>query len=119
MIKVSRLAEKVREIGQANPAVIYEEVVEELTGEPFEGGCLYQMYNAPSCLVGQALHELGVRVSQLREFDSHPCGDTGIDSIISQYPDMFDRDDDDSLLFLTKAQRSQDFGTPWGDAVNL
>lgn len=74
--------------------------------------CVYEHKGAPSCLVGEVLHEAGVTLSALKRFDKTDTG--GITSLV-----------DDGVLSIPKvtaqvlgvAQEAQDGGETWGGAL--
>lgn len=118
MIKISELAKKVQEIGEANPTVRYDLIYQE--HYPNEVAmCAYQLNGSPACLVGRALHELGVDIETLVEFDGgeDPIFSEEIKQVVKDNPDLFRIDDPEALEFLEEVQHNQDSGLPWGDAV--
>ena len=107
-VKVSELWAEVLKVAQEQPEHVYEK------GE--FGRCNYERNGEPSCIVGHAMHRLGVSTFDLREFDA--SGDSAIEDIIEANQDLFDRDDKLSMELLIDAQNSQDQGLPWGLAVS-
>lgn len=107
-VKVSELWAEVLKVAQEQPEHVYER------GEA--GKCNYERNGQPSCIVGHAMHRLGVSVLDLREFDA--AGDSAIQDIIETNPDMFDDDDNLGMELLAGVQGSQDQGVPWGLAVS-
>lgn len=117
MIKVSELAAKVREIGEANPDVKYQDIELELTGDA-ESSCQYQLNGTPACIVGCALSELGVDIETLKEFDNLlGKGSETINTVVHNRPDIFVCDSLDAHFYLRDAQEGQDSGDTWGEAV--
>ena len=106
-VKVSELWAEVLKVAQEQPEHVYERTE--------VGKCNYQVDGKPSCIVGHAMHRLGVSVFDLREFDA--AGDSAIRDIIEMNPDIFDKDDKLGMELLIEAQDSQDEGVPWGLAV--
>lgn len=116
-IKVSELAAKVKEIGEANPDVVYQDIEEELTGNA-ESTCQYQLNGTPACIVGQALSELGVDIETLQRFDNWlGNGSEAIDTVVRDLPQIFECDSLDALYYTRDAQCNQDAGETWGEAV--
>ena len=107
-VKVSELWAEVLKVAQEQPDHVYER------GEA--GKCNYQVDGQPSCIVGHAMHRLGVSAFDLREFDA--SGDSAIEDIIGMNPDMFDEDDKLGMELLIEAQNRQDQEVPWGLAVS-
>lgn len=117
MIKVSELAAKVKEIGEANPDVLYEDIEEELTGTAAVS-CQYQLNGTPACIVGRALSELGVDIETLQRFDNWlGNGSEAIDTVVRDLPQIFECDSNSALYYIRDAQSDQDSGVPWGQAV--
>lgn len=117
MIKVSDLAAKVKEIGEANPDVLYSDIETELSGETVES-CQYQINGAPACIVGRALSELGVDIETLKEFDNLlGKGSETINTVVHNRRDLFKCDSLDALWYTRDAQSEQDSGATWGVAV--
>ena len=90
----------------------------------YKGGgtfCAYQEFGEPSCIVGNALHCLGVPIRTLAEMDQ--CSFAG--SVISSRKvlDILEDSgfvlDDDAVMLLTAAQVLQDDAVSWGDAVRV
>lgn len=106
-VKVSELWAEVLNVAQEQPEYVYER------GEA--GKCHYERNGQPSCIVGHAMHRLGVSTFDLREFDA--AGDSAIEDIIEANPDMFDKDDEPGMELLIEAQDRQDQEVPWGLAV--
>ena len=107
-IKVSELWAEVIKVAQEQPDHVYEK------GEA--GKCNYERNGQPSCIVGHAMHRLGVSVSDLREFDASET--SAVEDIIEMNPDMFDKDDKLGMKLLIEAQNNQDQEVPWGLAVS-
>ena len=106
-VKVSELWAEVLKVAQEQPEHVYER------GEV--GKCNYERNGQPSCIVGHAMHRLGVSTFDLREFDA--AEDSAIGDIIMMNPDMFDKDDKLGMELVIEAQDNQDQGVPWGQAV--
>lgn len=116
MIKVSDLAAKVREIGEAHPDATYKGQFAAITGEQYLIliSCKYQVDKVPACIVGIALSELGVSTDQLEMFDADQ---TTIEVTIEEYPDIFDVDDVNDAAFVAAVQDAQDRQETWGEAI--
>lgn len=106
-IKVSELWAEVLKVAQEQPDHVYE--------RSEAGKCNYERNGQPSCIVGHAMHRLGVSVFDLREFDA--TGDSAVEDIIGMNPDMFDNDDKLGMELLIEAQNRQDQEVPWGLAA--
>lgn len=81
--------------------------------------CAYVASGEPSCIVGNALHRLGVSIPTLVEMDRCAIGGAVISSpkVLEVLEDSgFDLDYEAVMLFST-AQVLQDDEVPWGDAV--
>jgi hypothetical protein len=73
-------------------------------------GCLYVVDDTPACLVGVALHRLGMPVEDLRDWDNEHS-----DSTISVVG--FDILSPRAVALLAEAQTLQDDGDTWALAV--
>lgn len=114
-VKVSDLADKVVEIADKNPYVLYLERRQE-DGLSADEGCLYSHGSRPGCLVGVAMHELGLPLKTLDDFDSGTKN--GIRHIVYYHPEFFELDDQDDLEFLVKVQDNQDCGYTWRTSID-
>lgn len=121
MIRVSDLAAKVVEVGEANPGTSYPERYTDITGEScdYKDTCRYQVDGQPACIVGVALHELGVSIETLDMFDHRP--DSSIYQLMRDYSGVyFELDDEDAQDFVSMAQEDQDRGdAKWGSVIAL
>lgn len=121
MIRVSDLAAKVVEVGEANPYTSYPERYTDITGEScdYKDTCRYQVDGQPACIVGVALHELGVSIETLEMFDHSP--DSSIYQLMRDYSGVyFELDDEDAQDFVSLAQEDQDMGDrKWGSVIAL
>lgn len=109
MIKTSDLWSEIIEVARENPDHIYDR------GPGGDKNCVYQRERKPSCIVGHALHRLGLPIHDLEEFDLHE--DSGIGEIIDVHEDLFDVDDVEAVGYIVITQNHQDTGWTWGDAV--
>lgn len=81
------------------------------------GKCLYAHRDtetgelSPGCIVGAALHKLGVPLETLRSFGSRPAVALCINELGLARSGALDR--------ICDVQRRQDSGMPWGEAVAL
>lgn len=75
--------------------------------------CHYESDGQPACLVGHALHRLGVPVETLALFDFESGG---IEQVVGDNPDLFEGGGK-PLYAVSWAQQLQDEGLPWGGAV--
>lgn len=75
-------------------------------------GCRYEYEGAPSCLVGHVLYRAGVTVDLLRQLDQEGCPAGalayGVESV-----------EVGAALVLDVAQRYQDNGATWGEALDM
>jgi hypothetical protein len=85
----------------------------ELIETPYGPVCHYAHDDAPSCLVGHALHRAGVTVEQLASLDKH---DNHIASV--ELPAEVEITDEAQDVFAV-AQDTQDDGKPWGVALSV
>lgn len=103
-IKISALWDEVKKVAAENPDHVYPEQY-----------CQYQHNGKPSCIVGQALHRLGVPVDTLAELDEG--GGAVVAGLPQMRPDLFEVDSVSDLFALSDAQEAQDNLLPWGEAV--
>ena len=82
------------------------------------GYCFYVKDGQPSCLIGRALHRLGVGINLLSEYDVAQDGGTDAWSVCRglQQRGIMTFDDIVPGLFRT-VQVRQDEGRPWGEVV--
>lgn len=90
----------------------------------YEGGRMsrtYAVYDAPSCIVGNALHRLGVSISTLTEMDRRTIDGAAISSrkVLEVLEGSGFILDNDAVMLLATAQVLQDAEIPWGDAVRM
>ena len=83
--------------------------------------CAYVASDQPSCIVGNALHRLGVSIPTLVEMDHCTVGGEAISSrkILEVLEGSGFILDNDAVMFLATAQVLQDAEIPWGDAVRM
>lgn len=100
-------------------------VVDEKGGDyVYEGGRMsrtYVAYDEPSCIVGTALHRLGVSISTLTEMDRRTIDGAAISSrnVLEVLEGSGFILDNDAVMLLATAQVLQDAEIPWGDAVRM
>ena len=100
-------------------------VVDEKGGDyVYEGGRMsrtYVAYDEPSCIVGNALHRLGVSISTLTEMDRRTIDGAAISSrkVLEVLEGSGFIIDNDAVMLLATAQVLQDAEIPWGDAVRM
>ena len=100
-------------------------VVDEKGGDyVYEGGRMsrtYAAYDEPSCIVGNALHRLGVSISTLVEMDRRTIDGAAISSrnVLEVLEGSGFILDNDAVMLLATAQVLQDAEIPWGDAVRM
>lgn len=90
----------------------------------YEGGRTsrtYVAYDEPSCIVGNALHRLGVSISTLTEMDRRTIDGAAISSrkVLEVLEGSGFIIDNDAVMLLATAQVLQDAEIPWGDAVRM
>lgn len=107
-IKVSDLWNEVIKVSQDDPEFVYDRDEES-------GKCSYQRNGEPSCIVGHALHRLGVSIEDLKAFDT--MSDSDINEIILSNHDIFEVDSMAAKRGLEFTQANQDSGKPWAEAV--
>jgi hypothetical protein len=83
------------------------------------GGCKYVAIDdkdKPECIIGRALHHLGVEISVLREMDCslEPVIEVGGSSVLSNHDVTMDPG---ARVLFTAAQTAQDKSEMWGDAL--
>ena len=107
MIKVSDLWAEVKKVAAEQPDYVYSE-------EP----CQYQHDGKPSCIVGHALHRLGVPIEALEALDdAQEGGGVPASGLPSYLPILVEEGSRSALIALGEAQEAQDDGIPWGEAV--
>lgn len=81
--------------------------------------CTYAAFDEPSCIVGNALHRLGVSIPTLVKMDQCSFGGSVITSpkVLEVLEDSGFALDDDAVTLLSAAQSLQDDNVPWGVAV--
>lgn len=105
-----RLIEEVRMVAAKNPDFVYDEPTDACgIGQ----GCAYVHNGRPSCLIGQAMWNLGMIDASLEDcLDSNHCA-------IRFFPRIVATLDDDEIEWLTKVQERQDAKEPWGHCVGI
>ena len=107
VIKVSDLWAEVKKVAAERPDYVYSE-------EP----CQYQYDGKPSCIVGHALHRLGVSIEALEALDAaQEGGGVPASGLPSYLPILVEEGSRSALLSVCEAQEAQDDGIPWGEAV--
>lgn len=83
--------------------------------------CAYVASDEPSCIVGNALHRLGVSIPTLVKMDKCAIGGAVITSrkVLEVLEDSGFTLDDDAVILLSTAQTLQDDEVPWGKAVRV
>lgn len=83
--------------------------------------CAYVANGEPSCIVGNALHRLGVSIPTLAEMDYCAIGGAVITSpkVLEVLEYRGFTLDYDAVMLLSAAQTLQDDQVPWGDAVRV
>lgn len=101
--------EALQKIVTASPDYVY-------TPPGDTGWCLYSYNGDPSCLVGQALAEVGVPIDALESFN--PGGKYGEDvGLIASNAAIILGLAKSTGVYLQVAQKVQDNGKPWGEAL--
>lgn len=115
-ITASDLKAEVIKVARENPDHVYKDE-NGIVG----GMCTYEHNGFPSCIIGHALHRLGMSLEQLHVFDTAYLGGLGIMEVFGDYTDLLDYDNDpngiNDVMFLSSVQTNQDSGIPWGKAV--
>lgn len=101
-ITTAELWDEVKAVAAETPDYIYDSEV-----------CWYARNGAPSCIVGQAMHRLGIPVDMLATFDLHGP----IAPVVGHFTELFDVLDDGTLDALKVTQAWQDNHRMWGEAV--
>lgn len=102
-------------VAEFGPNYVYPPAAENMYcqywhGNP-DGGDLYAK-DEPGCIVGQVLHRLGWSKEDLQEANS--CGAINPDWVHLYFAD---RIEDSAMAVFWAAQRLQDGGKPWGEAL--
>lgn len=101
-ITTTQLWDEVKAVAAENPDYVYDLET-----------CWYARGGEPSCLIGQAMHRLGVPVDMLATFDLHgPIG-----AIVGHFRESFDVTDDGTFEALKVTQAWQDNKNSWGESV--
>lgn len=115
-IKVEDLYAQVRIIAEEHPERIYHDYYAEVFPEADHAECAYFLENgAPGCIVGHALHRLGINAQDVEEMNTGIGVTDLLDSI--SYVDPMDRRQMSMVNWLTIAQSAQDRGEPWSSAI--
>ncbi|AOZ63786.1 hypothetical protein SEA_WEASELS2_208 [Rhodococcus phage Weasels2] len=118
-IDIDDLIAEVKKIAAANPDHIYTDKRDSMGFG--QATCFYERNGKPSCIMGQALHTLGVPIEELMAFDTTHQG--SIVSLLTKYGkyDSHDEYGEDlvskKLVWLNDVQYLQDTLKPWGVAV--
>lgn len=108
-IKATAIEQEVRSLAEKNPDFVY------VNPDP-NRGCLYVYDGKPSCIVGQALSNLGVDLEFLQHLDTALDGGVGALEALHTY-DEFEIDNNQSADLVSLVQHFQDSCVPWGQAV--
>lgn len=111
-MRVIDIAQEVVRLGKENPDFVYNSPLKS-------GECVYVSGGEGSCIVGQALINLGVDIDILKASDYAlvELGDGDMaSSVIDKVLDVED-DDSDLIYYIDDVQREQDQRTPWGAAI--
>lgn len=112
-IKATALLEKTREVARKNPDFVY---TDEFPGRP----CKYALDGKPACIVGHALHELGMDLTIItKEEEYWSEGGISASGLFSNLKDHFENDDDWVLGLLDEIQTNQDIGARWAEAAGI
>lgn len=104
------LVEEVRSIAGEHSGHIYQD---KDPNHP-NTSCFYERNGKPSCIMGQALFNLGVPIETLSAMDIKTGGIYEFLTISEHSTDALD---DDVLMWLNSVQNLQDNLKPWGYAV--
>ena len=102
------LARAIREVAAEDPNYVYQ--------RPGSRVCLYVHWDAngtlrPGCLIGTALHRLGVPLETLSGYESKPAHEV-LDHVAPDVSSHMRR-------AATRVQRVQDLGATWRQAARL
>lgn len=109
-LTAQQILDGLTEIAEANPDHKYQKPTED-------GLCLYFHGDEPGCIVGQLLAKHGVTGDQMREVDDAQgwmLNERAVGDLIEA--GIIDTDHE-GYAMLTVAQKSQDDGNTWGEAV--
>lgn len=115
MTTATELIQEVRKIAAERPDFIYgnQGVVTDLCS--YFGRAVGDESGSP-CIIGQALKNLGVDTSRLKQAEGDYDDGTGIDAALDeQFIELTYTVQE--AQWLAKVQSSQDFGKPWAGAV--
>lgn len=79
--------------------------------------CRYVANGEPDCLIAKVLRRLGVPVTALSRLDSHENGDGAPPEVFHHYLDEWVTFTNHAVAAMSRAQRAQDRGYPWGEAL--
>lgn len=114
-ISIYDLAEAVTAIAYESPNTVYKKVQTFLPAPQFTSEeCRYFHNKAPSCLLGHALHRIGVEASDIDESEN---------KAVIWSVDIFNDDDDtdefqETVEWLTSVQKLQDEDIRWGLCIH-
>lgn len=119
-ITASELKAEVIRVAAEKPDYVYA-----LKDPKNSTSCTYQRDGEPSCIVGHALHRLGVSPDLLVEFDTTYELGMSVGDLFENFPQILDDEVEDPdewteegpVEFLTRVQIGQDSGIAWGQAV--
>lgn len=97
---IKDLADRVRGLATEQPAARRE--------------CSYVYDDEPHCIVGCALHDLGVSLDALQAAEG-----TGVAEIAADWIGLDGTDDQLQARWLARVQWSQDNDWPWAEAVSI
>lgn len=97
------LLRTLREVAAEQPEKVYK------SPAGAGGSCFYVHGNEPGCIVGHALHRLGVPLETLKEHES--------DAARAPLNDLFPEVTEGAMDLVDSVQYLQDRGEPWGEAI--
>lgn len=102
MIDSSQVVEEVKRLAKEKPDFVYAIPEDAET-------CLYVFNGKGSCIVGQALINLGILAEDIAEHEGQPASDV--------MEDLLDDPNSGHNFWLDQVQSEQDGRVPWGKAV--
>lgn len=109
-VDLDELIKTVVAIAEENPDFVYKDGIEDDEGAI---KCFYERNNKPSCIIGRALHRLGIHIGILRRMDNAESIDEAHSTGIYEFLDG----DEVKILWLETVQREQDNLVPYGACV--
>lgn len=116
-VPAAKVLETLKAVASEHPDYVYAAPAEMTAGRVLT--CFYVHetdgdQDAPGCLIGRVLHELGVPLASLSSYEG-----TGAYSVAALVLDITGQPDEiaGTIRALATAQDAQDNGATWGDAL--